>query len=95
MVIHGVTPGGKKKVEHAVGAVALAASGRVYLPEDNPMFPLDDVISEVTRFTGDESKDANDDICDTMFYMADMLPFVTGTGGPSRGASAYKPQGGR
>jgi phage terminase large subunit-like protein len=76
MVVHGVTPGGRKKLDHAIAAIALAASGRIYLPEDNPMFPLDDVVSEVTRFTGDDKKDANDDIVDTLSYAAEALPML-------------------
>lgn len=63
MVVRSVTPGGKKKLEHALGAIVLASSGRVFLPEADAAFPLDDVVSEVTRFTGDDRVDAHDDIC--------------------------------
>lgn len=80
MSVLGVTPGGKKKLEHALAAIVLCSTFKVYLPEDNPMFPLDDVVAEVTRFTGNENLDANDDIVDTLSYMAQVLPWVGGGG---------------
>jgi phage terminase large subunit-like protein len=76
MVVKGCTPGGKKKLEHATGAIVLASTFRIFLPEDNPMFPLDDVISEVTRFTGDEDLDASDDIVDTLSYGAEHMHLI-------------------
>ena len=94
MVVKGVTPGGRKKLEHALAAIVLASSGRVYLPTDNPLFPLDDVVSEVTRFTGNDALDAHDDIQDTFSMAAEVLPMV-GTGGGSGGSPAglHKPSG--
>jgi phage terminase large subunit-like protein len=91
MVVRGVTPGGRRKLEHALGAVVLASDGRLFLPEDDPAFPLDDVVGEVTRFTGDESLDANDDIVDTLSYAAEQLVFVGGGGG--KGPGVWKPKG--
>lgn len=90
MVVRGVTPGGKKKLEHAIAGIVLASTERLYLPSDNPMFPHDDVVSELTRFTGNEDLDANDDIVDTVSYMAELLPglqsMATGSGqGPRVG----------
>jgi len=85
MAVRGVTPAGKKKLELALSAIVLASTGRVFLPAHNPMFPLDDVLSEVTRFTGDDTKDANDDIVDTLSQMAlqvGNLPVVGGGKGP-------------
>lgn len=92
MTVLGVTPGGKKKLEHALGAIVLASTGRVYLPNDNPMFPLDDVVSEVTRFTGDDTKDAHDDIVDTFSYAAELLPMV-GAGASGKGPGSWMPKG--
>ena len=84
MVVRGVTPGGRKKLENALAAIVLCSTERVYLPEDNPMFPLDDVVAEVTRFTGNEDLDANDDIVDSLSIMGNVLPWVDG-GRPGRG----------
>ncbi|VTT96553.1 Large terminase subunit OS=Methanobacterium phage psiM2 PE=4 SV=1: Terminase_6 [Gemmataceae bacterium] len=89
MVVHGKTPGGRKKLEHALAAIVLASTGRVYLPGDNPQFPLDDVVAETTRFTGDEDLDANDDIVDTFSYAAECMPMLGGgTGGGRPGVWA-------
>lgn len=93
MVVRGMTPGGRKKLEHALGAIMLTSTNRVHLPADNPMFPLDDVLAEVTRFTGDEDLDANDDIVDTLSYMAEVLPTVEGTSG-GRGPTMHAPNRG-
>ncbi len=83
MVVRGTTPGGRKKLEYALSAIVLASSGRVYLPEDSPVFPLDDVVSEVTRFTGNDRVDANDDIVDTLSTAAhEMTALSGGTGAP-------------
>ena len=92
MVVKGVTPGQRKKLEHALAAIVLASTGRVYLPIDNPAFPLDDVVTELTRFTGDDKLDANDDIVDTFSYAAELLPMVSaGTGGGKPGV--WRPKG--
>lgn len=92
MAIRGVTPGGKKKVELALSAIVLASTGRIFLPAANPMFPMDDVLSEVTRFTGDDKKDANDDIVDTLSQMALQVPQFTG-GAKSTPPKPYAPNG--
>lgn len=92
MAVRGVTPGGKKKVELALSAIVLASTGRIFLPAANPMFPLDDVLSEVTRFTGDDKKDANDDIVDTLSQMALQVPQFTG-GAKVTPPSSYAPNG--
>lgn len=83
ITIRGVTPGGKKKLEHALGAIVLANSGRVFLPEADRAFPLEDVLAEVTRFTGNDKEDANDDVVDTLSYASEQLVLL----GSSAGAS--------
>lgn len=91
MIVKGVTPGGRKKLEHALGAIVLASTGRVYLPADNPAFPLDDVTAELTRFTGNEGLDANDDIVDTFSYAAEHWAQVgSGSGGKP---GVWRPRG--
>lgn len=84
MVVRGVSPNGKKKLEHALGAIVLASDGRLLLPEDSPLFPLEDVVAELTRFTGDDTQDANDDAVDTASYAAEVLPML----GPPQGGRA-------
>jgi phage terminase large subunit-like protein len=82
MVVRSVTPGGRRKLEHALGAIVLAESGRIYLPDQDPEFPREVVLSELTRFTGVEGQDANDDIVDNFSYMAEEMNTVvqpTGT----------------
>lgn len=77
MNVHSVNPKGKKKRERSAAAVVLAASGRLLLPEgcwDFRHFPLDDVISELVTFTGEEGRP--DDIADTLFYAADVMGLV-------------------
>ena len=75
MNIHSVSPLGKSKLERATPSLVFAASGRLYLPEDNRAFPLDDVEGELVRFTGEEGNP--DDICDTFFYSNQCLTMVS------------------
>ncbi len=50
MVVHSVTPLGKKKIERATPAIVFVSTGRLFLPEDNRAFPLEDVEGELIRF---------------------------------------------
>ena len=90
--MRGVSPGGRRKLEHALGAIVLASTERVYLPEGDPAFPLDDVLAELTRFTGDPDQDASDDIVDTFSYCAELLPMIAPAGG-SGPPGLWKPSG--
>lgn len=69
-----VTPRGLDKLVRATPAMVLAGSGRLYLPEDDRSFPMEDVIGELVRFTGDEKKDDHDDIVDNLSYACELLP---------------------
>jgi phage terminase large subunit-like protein len=91
MVVHGVSPLGRDKLARAAGFINLVHDGRVFLPEDNRAFPLDDVIGELTRFTGDPDQDAHDDIVDSGSYMAELLPSMGG--GQSSAPTVWKPRG--
>lgn len=91
MVVRGVSPLGRDKLARASGLINLAASGRVFLPEDNPAFPLDDVVAELVRFTGDPDQDAHDDVVDTGSYMAELLPGLEPAAGGGRAPSAHMP----
>lgn len=93
MVVRGVSPMGRDKLARAAGGINLAASGRIFLPEDNPTFPLDDVTGELTRFTGDPDQDASDDIVDTLSYMAELLPALEPSAGPATRPTAWRPKG--
>lgn len=61
------------KLVHATPAISFAACGRLWLPLDNPGFPLDHVVSELTRFTGNEKEDDHDDIVDTLSMAVQLL----------------------
>lgn len=82
MVVRPVSPLGKDKLNRAAGAISLAASGRIFLPEHPDRdFPIDDLVNELVRFTGD-GKSGNDDCVDCLSYACDLLPFVRNhTGG--------------
>ena len=64
-----VSPEGKDKLVRATPALNLAASGKLWLPSDDPPW-LDAVLGELLRFTGDAKQDAHDDIVDTLSYAA-------------------------
>lgn len=56
------------KLVRATPALNLAEGGRLWLPSDDPKFPLDDVEDEILRFTGDPKQDGHDDVFDTLSY---------------------------
>lgn len=82
MVVREMSPRGHNKLERAAGFINLAASGRVFLPEDGRPFPHDEVTSELTRFTGEDGGD--DDFTDTGSYAAEILPELHSGGGAGR-----------
>lgn len=45
--------------------INMMAAGRVWMPEDDPHFPLGDVEGELLLFTGNPKQDSHDDIVDT------------------------------
>ena len=63
-----LSPGGEDKLVRATPAINMVASGRVWLPADNPTFPLAEVESELIRYTGDQKQDAHDDCVDVLAY---------------------------
>jgi phage terminase large subunit-like protein len=81
MSVRGVSPLGRDKLSRAAGFINLCYDGRVFLPEGDALFPTDEVVGELTRFTGDPDQDAHDDIVDTGSYAAELLPMVSPTGG--------------
>ena len=91
MIVRSVSPLGRDKLARAAGGINLAASGRLYLPENNPLFPLDDVTAELVRFTGDPDRDPHDDIVDTLSYAAELLPTLS-VGSASK-PGIWKPTG--
>jgi len=76
MTVMQLNPMGADKLVRATPAMVRVSEGRVYLPEDNPLFPLDEVMSELCRFTGDAKKDGNDDVVDTLSYACELLPRI-------------------
>jgi phage terminase large subunit-like protein len=93
MVIRGTTPGGKRKLEHALGAIVMASSGRVFLNDGDPEFPYKDVIGELTRFTGIEDMDANDDIVDTLSVACEEMGSMPTGGTGGKPMTVWSPKG--
>lgn len=55
-------PGTKDLLSRAAAITNACQAGRVWLPASDPTYPLDDVTSELFRFTGDPKRDGHDDI---------------------------------
>lgn len=94
--VRDVSPRGQDKLVRSTAAMVLAEGGRVYLPEDDRSFPVEDVIGELTRFTGDDKKDDHDDIVDNLSYAAELLPQVSNilnARGPGAAPSHYSSPG--
>ena len=70
MTVKEVVPGKGDKLVKATKGIVLAHDGRVYLPESATW--LDDALGELTRFTGDEGKDAHDDVVDNLSMAAGL-----------------------
>lgn len=79
-----VSPMGTDKLVRATPAITVASTGRLWLPGENARgsFPLEEVIYELTRFTGTPADD-HDDIVDTLSYAVECEG-TTPTGGVSR-----------
>lgn len=58
-------PGSQDKLDRAQHMLNMAEAGRLWLPTDEPDFPLADVKAEMLRFTGDPKRQVHDDIWDT------------------------------
>ena len=56
------------KLVRALPAMTYMEDGRIWLPQGDPLFPYDDVLDELRRFTGDPDQDAHDDVVDTLSY---------------------------
>ncbi len=63
----------KEKLKNAANAMCMAEAGRLWLPADNPQFPLDQVEAQLLRFTGDPKQDGHDDIVDTLSKAANVV----------------------
>ncbi len=72
MVVSPLSPMGLDKLVRSTPAQVLWADGRVWLPADDPSFPVDDVLGEILRFTG-TSDDAHDDVVDTLSYASELM----------------------
>ena len=57
-------PGGRDKLDRAADFLNMAEAGRVWLPQDDPAFPMAEVKSELLRFTGNPKHGGHDDIWD-------------------------------
>jgi phage terminase large subunit-like protein len=63
----------KDKLTNAANALNMAEAGRVWLPANDPTFPLEDVEAQLIRFTGDPSQDGHDDVVDTLSMAANRV----------------------
>jgi len=66
-------PGSKDLLQRAAKAVNLAYAGRLWLPLANPLFPSEDVVSELLRFTGDQRQQGHDDIVSSLAIAANVF----------------------
>jgi len=84
-----LSPKGQDKLAHAQGAIILAESGGLWLPDQGqvPGFPLEEVVNELVSFTGSDA-DTNDDVVDCVAYACDMRQSVSAFG---FGSSDVKP----
>ena len=87
-----VSPLGKEKAVRAVPASVFVASKRLYLPEDDRSFPLEDVETQLTLFTGEDG--VEDGIADSLFYAISCVSKVfphAGQPGADAKPSYYDP----
>lgn len=63
----------RDKLSNAANGMNMAEAGRVWLPADNPAFPLDEVEAQLLHFTGDPRRDAHDDIVDSLSKAANVV----------------------
>ena len=75
MPVKQLSPAGQDKLVRATPAMNLAESGRIWLPAPGavPGLPLDDIESELFRFTGDDKVDDHDDVVDNFSYGVYLL----------------------
>jgi phage terminase large subunit-like protein len=93
-VVKPLSPKGEDKKVRAVPATIVAHNGELFLPEDNPAFPLDDVIGELTRFTGVKKADGHNDIVDTLSYGVECLHELAPHGASKPAVPAHHAGGG-
>lgn len=66
-------PVSRETLANSAPILSMAEAGRLWLPDDDPAFPLAEVVSEVLRFTGDPKKDKHDDIVITAAMAGDVV----------------------
>lgn len=59
-------PGSSDKLERSLDAMAAMQAGRIWMPANDPTFPLGEVESQLLRFTGDARQSGHDDIVDSL-----------------------------
>lgn len=63
----------RDKLSRSIPAQNLFDAGKIWMPKDDPAFPLGDVESELIRFTGNSKRDLKDDIVDTLSQAAEYV----------------------
>ena len=71
MLVRELSPRGRDKLVRSTPATVLAEAGRLWLPVAAPW--LDDVESELLRFTGSDKHDDHDDCVDVLSYASASL----------------------
>lgn len=89
MIIRSLNTKGNDKLTRATPAMILAESGRFWLPDDDAAlqndFPLGEVETELTSFTGDDKLDLHDDLIDIASYATEYFNQIDVTGGDTAG----------
>lgn len=90
-----LSPLGQDKLVRSTQATNYAQAGRIWFPAQGvrPGMPLDEIESELYRFTGDDKKDDHDDVVDVVSYAARILG--DGSTGGGTAESAPRILGGR
>lgn len=79
--VRALSPEGKGKLVRATAAIIMAEAGRIFVPPSSSDHPwVDDYVSELVVFTGDEKEDDHDDQVDMTAYMAQEVGKGTGNG---------------
>jgi hypothetical protein len=81
----------KDKLTNAANALNMAEAGRVWLPADDPAFPLEEVEAQLIRFTGDPNRDGHDDAVDNLSTAANRVSGRAVANKPMRIAGAVRP----
>ncbi len=81
----------KDKLTNAANALNMAEAWRVWLPADDPTFPLEEIEAQLIRFTGDPGRDGHDDAVDNLSTAANRVTVRAVADKPTPIAGALRP----